>query len=135
MKPSAKAKPTDGALLSRISRFAFLRTVFSRVAFVAFVLLASTAVRFWADQGSPPLRDKISPTTPSSQIAINQADQATLESLPGIGPVLAKRMIEDRRRNGAYRRADDLLRISGFGQARVDGITPYIRFDLPPPQK
>jgi len=135
MKFFLKARATDGAVPPHAPRFAFLRTVFSRSAFVAFAILASAALRFWAESQSIPLRQKISPATPSSRIAINQVDQAILESLPGIGLVLAKRIIEDRRRNGPYRRPDDLLRISGFGQARVDGITPYIRFDLPTPKE
>jgi len=135
MKPSLKAQPTDGTLPPRASRFAFLRTLFSKVAFVAFVILASAVLRFWAEGSASSFRNEAAPTNPPTKVSINQADQATLESLPGIGPVLAKRMIEDRKRNGLYHRPEDLLRVSGLGQVRVDGMMADIHFDPPPPQK
>jgi len=132
MKPSSKAKPTEGVLPSRASRFSFLRSIFSRTTLIAFALLTSAALRFWADGTSSSLRHQVVPSNQSSRISINQADQATLESLPGIGPVLAKRIIEDRKRNGVYGQPEDLLRVSGLGQVRIDGVAPYIQFDPPP---
>jgi len=116
---------------SRVMPFVLLRTVFSRTGFVAFALLTAAVLRFWADGSSPPLRYEVAPPVRPAKVSINQADQATLESLPGIGPVLAKRIIEDRRRNGPYGRPEDLLRVSGLGQTRVDGMTSDIRFDTP----
>jgi len=106
-----------------------LRAFFSKTGLVAFALLASVTFRFWADGQSLPLPSDPVLNRPS-KIAINTADQATLESLPGIGPALAKRIVADRRQNGAYHRPEDLLRVSGLGRVRIDGITADIHFAL-----
>jgi DNA uptake protein ComE-like DNA-binding protein len=51
-------------------------------------------------------------------IDINSASQGELESLPGIGPTLARRIIEGR----PYRAVDDLLRVKGIGEKRLAEI-------------
>jgi DNA uptake protein ComE-like DNA-binding protein len=56
--------------------------------------------------------------TPGRLIDINSAPQAELESLPGIGPTLARRIIEGR----PYRTVDDLLRVKGIGEKRLAEI-------------
>ncbi|MCL5269732.1 MAG: helix-hairpin-helix domain-containing protein [bacterium] len=55
---------------------------------------------------------------------INTATATELEALPGVGPVLAGRIVEDRRRNGPYRRPEDLLRVGGIGPAKLRAILP-----------
>jgi beta-lactamase superfamily II metal-dependent hydrolase len=56
--------------------------------------------------------------TSGRRIDINSASQRELESLPGIGPTLARRIIEGR----PYRTVDDLLRIKGIGEKRLAEI-------------
>jgi competence ComEA-like helix-hairpin-helix protein len=51
-------------------------------------------------------------------IDINAATQAELESLPGIGPVIARRIIEGR----PYRSVADLIRVKGIGEKRLEKI-------------
>lgn len=48
-------------------------------------------------------------------ININTADQATLETLPRIGPALASRIIEWRESNGGFQSVEDLINVSGVG--------------------
>jgi competence protein ComEA len=50
-------------------------------------------------------------------------------TLPGIGPVLAGRIVEDRTANGPYRQAADLLRVKGIGPATLARLRP--RLSLP----
>ncbi len=58
-------------------------------------------------------------------IDLNTASTTELESLPGIGPVLAQRIVDDREANGPYTSVDDLLRVSGIGPAILEKLRPY----------
>lgn len=49
------------------------------------------------------------------EVDVNTADAAELERLPGVGPALAKRMVEERERGGPFRSAEDLQRVRGIG--------------------
>lgn len=56
----------------------------------------------------------------------NRADEATLTTLPGIGPALAARILESRRVDGPFRAADDLLRVRGIGPAVLARLRPFL---------
>jgi competence protein ComEA len=55
-------------------------------------------------------------------ISLSRADQATLETLPRIGPATAQRIISWREQNGPFRSVEDLLAVSGIGPATLEGI-------------
>lgn len=55
----------------------------------------------------------------SGKININTADATQLETLSGIGEVLAERIIEHRESNGPFASVDDLLEVSGIGDATL----------------
>ena len=57
---------------------------------------------------------------------VNAATAAQLEALPGIGPVLAQRIVADRQENGPFRSLDDLLRVPGIGPKLLETIRPYL---------
>ncbi len=60
-------------------------------------------------------------------VSVNLATAEELQRLPGIGPVLARRIVEDRARNGQYRQVEDLLRVKGIGRKTLDKLKPYVR--------
>ncbi|MEP6667468.1 MAG: ComEA family DNA-binding protein [Nocardioidaceae bacterium] len=63
-----------------------------------------------------------SSSDPGQEIApvnINTADQAQLETLPGIGPVTAESILAWRSDNGSFSSVDELLEVSGIGDAIV----------------
>jgi len=55
-------------------------------------------------------------------INLNQADASELETLPGVGPVLAERIVADREENGPFASVDDLGRVPGVGDAIVGAL-------------
>jgi competence protein ComEA len=60
-------------------------------------------------------------------VDLNTADQATLETLPGIGPALAGRIIAWRTEHGRFTSPEDLLDVSGIGDARFADLEPRVR--------
>jgi comEA protein len=69
--------------------------------------------------------------TPGCAIDPNRSSQADLETLPGIGPVLAKRIIAYRQVHGPYKKIDDLRRVSGIGRKKLEKIKPYLTINEP----
>jgi len=63
---------------------------------------------------------------PSQKIDINRAEPWLFEALPGIGEVLAQGIVDYRSENGSFRRIEDLLKVSGIGEATFEKIKDYI---------
>jgi len=55
------------------------------------------------------------PGEAAEKININTADEAQLETLPGIGPSKARAIIEYREKNGPFQKPEDLKNVSGIG--------------------
>lgn len=58
----------------------------------------------------------------SQLMSLSRASAAELESLPGIGPTIAGRIIDWREANGGFKAVKDLLKVSGVGQKLFDGL-------------
>ena len=67
------------------------------------------------------------PPPPDDRLDVNAASAAELQRLPGIGPVGAVRIVEEREANGPYRSVGDLVRVAGFGPGRVRGLGGRVR--------
>ncbi len=52
------------------------------------------------------------------RIDLNKATLSQLDSLPGIGPVIAERILELREKSGPYKRIEDLMNIRGIGEKK-----------------
>ena len=63
---------------------------------------------------------------PLKKIDINNADIEDLIVLPNVGPVLAERIIEYRRKNGNFQSIEALLKVRGIGEKKLAYIRNYI---------
>ena len=60
------------------------------------------------------------------KVNINSANQEELETLPGVGPALAVRIIEYRNSNGKFEKVEDVQNVEGIGDSKFTNIKEYI---------
>lgn len=63
----------------------------------------------------------------NNKININTATQTELETLPGIGPSIAVKIINYRKENGKFTNVEELKKVSGIGNAKYEQIKNLIR--------
>jgi len=59
-------------------------------------------------------------------VCINNASHAELQTLPGVGPVLAQNIIDYRETNGHFTYIDELINVSRIGQTTLERLRPFI---------
>lgn len=62
----------------------------------------------------------------SIKISINTANQAALDTLPGIGEVFAKRIIEYRISNGSFKTIEELKNVKGIGDSLFEALKDLV---------
>ncbi len=93
-------------------------------------------VPYKAEEATPVLPTLV-PHTPSAAAAsssgqtinINTATAAELETLSGIGPVLAQRIIDYRQTHGPFQRLEDIKKVKGIGDSTFERIQQMITLD------
>jgi competence protein ComEA len=62
----------------------------------------------------------------TSPLDLNRATLADLARLPGVGPVLARRIVETRESAGPFGEIDDLLNVRGLGRTKLERLRPFV---------
>jgi len=57
---------------------------------------------------------------------LNTATAEQLERLPGVGPVLAKRIVDFREKKGGYKRIEELLAVPGVSEKKWKAMREYL---------
>ena len=52
----------------------------------------------------------------ADKLDLNQASVEELDTLPGVGPAIARRIVAFREKNGAFKRIEDLMNVRGIGE-------------------
>jgi competence protein ComEA len=63
----------------------------------------------------------------AGKVSLNSANAAQLETIPGVGPVTAAKIIAHREANGPFTAVDQLLEISGIGDKTLAELAPYVQ--------
>ena len=66
-------------------------------------------------------------------VDLNHAGVAELDALPGIGPVLARRILEHRQHSGPFRRVEELRAVRGVGPRLLERLRKRVSVTVPPP--
>ncbi|MGL5866891.1 MAG: helix-hairpin-helix domain-containing protein [Dermatophilaceae bacterium] len=80
-----------------------------------------------APPGSPATAGSSAPgTTARALVSLNGADLAALDTLPGVGPVLAQRILDWRAEHGQFTSVDELGEVSGIGEKVLGHLRPLV---------
>ncbi len=70
-------------------------------------------------------------TDKTAKVNINTATVEVLQTLPGIGPTIAQRIVEYRQTHGPFKKVEDLLNVKGIGEKKLEKIKPFIEVAQP----
>jgi competence ComEA-like helix-hairpin-helix protein len=74
----------------------------------------------------PGLAAEGKPEGGGKKVNINSADATQLALLPRVGPSVAQRILEYRKQNGPFKKAEDLMLVQGIGEKTYQLIKPYV---------
>ncbi|MBA3482737.1 MAG: helix-hairpin-helix domain-containing protein [Pirellulales bacterium] len=120
MNPSPQQPPPNNFLQPRDQRTVGI------LAAGILAVLAAVWVRHGGNRGGIIEIDRAPPLTAKFQVDVNRAEWPEFIQLPGIGPTLAQRLVEEREANGAFRELEDLSRVGGIGPRTLERIRPYL---------
>jgi competence protein ComEA len=64
-------------------------------------------------------------------VNLNTATVAQLETLPGVGPAMAARIIEHRQKNGPFKKVEELMNVKGIGEKNFLKLKPLVTVTPP----
>lgn len=92
--------------------------------------VTSTSIPTSTEEDAPADAPATASSPPSDGLLnLNTASQAELEELPGIGPVLAERIVTYRTENGPFSSVEQLVEIDGISTATLEELRPFIAVD------
>lgn len=87
------------------------------------VVSASAATK---TSGTSRVKNLVQSQSVSAKVNINTADATALEAVNGIGPKKAEAIIAYRQQNGRFASIEDLTKVKGIGEKRLEKISQYL---------
>ena len=76
---------------------------------------------------SKPRPSSSSPSNVAGTVSINSASAEMLDTLPGVGPAIAQKIIQYRQQNGGFRTIEEIMEVSGIGEKKFAAMKEYLR--------
>jgi competence protein ComEA len=92
----------------------------------------SLAAEALADAGTGAAPAPVSAPDQAKVVDLNLGTEAELLTLPRIGPVVARRIVEYRKAVGPFRSVDELLNVRGVGEKTLTLLRPRLMVSVPP---
>ena len=64
---------------------------------------------------------------PTAAVDLNTATPDALQAIPGIGEVIAGRIVKWREEHGPFQQVDDLMKVQGIGEKLLEKLRPYVK--------
>ena len=68
----------------------------------------------------------VTPAAEPATVDLNRASAEQLQQLPGVGPAIAKRIVDFRDEHGPIERVDDLLKVRGIGEKSLEKLRRFV---------
>ena len=105
-----------------------MRVLLMLLAVVAMAAIPAAAQQTTTEKPAKAVANPAQPAGPTAPLVnINTATQTQLESLPGLGPKVAARILEYRQKNGSFKKVEDLMNVKGIGEKSFLKLKPLLR--------
>ena len=106
--------------------------LYEKIAFIILILVLFAGTVLLHPEKKTPSKSvsliKVEKTLKEAQrVDINTASAREISSIPGIGKVMAGRIVEYRQLNGFFYAQEDLLKVKGIGEMKLDRIKEYVK--------
>ncbi len=88
----------------------------TRIVTAALMMIALSVATSHTAQAQARTQRAGSAASSGAPVELNSATSAQLESLPGVGEAMAKRIIEYRQKSGGFKKVEDLMNVRGIGE-------------------
>ena len=117
-------------------------TMFTKVAVCIAALTSLICPSFAQEKPTKPATSKAAPAMPKKKteakksektavvpVSLNKATAKELESLPGIGPAIAERIVTYRTEQGKFTELSQLMEVKGIGEKKLAQLRPHLTLD------
>lgn len=123
IKILSKVKPTPGAVGTKIE---YTDSNASAPVQSKSPNMAFTGIVIKSDSGGAVLNENEQKDASNGKININTASEAELETLPGIGPSTANKIVSFREKTGSFKKTEDIMNVPGIGESKFSGMKDFI---------
>ena len=99
-----------------------------RILIAILILMATVASQdaFASPQAAKTAGAAKAKATAANPVNLNSASVAQLQTLPGIGPSAAQRIVDYRQKNGSFKKIEELMNVKGIGEKSFLKLKPLI---------